>query len=150
MSKRHHAIDQIIGDKDARPMTRNRLRSESCLLSMKKPKIVKDALEDDHWYKAMEEEIQQIEKNKTWSLVQRLEDKNMIGAKWVFINKLDESGEVTRKKARLVWKGYAQEEGIDYGETFNLVARMERVRIFLAYATYKAFKVYQMDVKSTF
>ena len=55
--KRHHPADQIIGDKDARPMTRNRLRSESCLLSMKEPKIVKDALEDDDWYKAMEEKI---------------------------------------------------------------------------------------------
>ena len=56
--RRHHPIDQIIGDKDARPMTRNRLRSATCLLSMKEPKIVKDALEDDNWYKAMEEEIQ--------------------------------------------------------------------------------------------
>ena len=65
-------------------MTRNRLRSESCLLSMKEPKIVKDALEDDDWYKAMEEEIQQIEKNKTWSLVPRPKDKNAIGTKWVF------------------------------------------------------------------
>ena len=55
--KRHHPIDQIIGDKDAIPMTRNRLRSATCLLSMKEPKIVKDALEDDNWYKAMEEEI---------------------------------------------------------------------------------------------
>ena len=55
--RRNHPIDQIIGYKDARPMTRNRLRSEACLLSMKEPKIVRDALEDDDWYKAMEEEI---------------------------------------------------------------------------------------------
>ena len=55
--RRHHPADQIIGDKDARPMTRNILRSETCLLSMKEPKIVKDALEDDDQYKAMEEEI---------------------------------------------------------------------------------------------
>ena len=55
--RRHHPVDQIIGDKDARLMTRNRLRSATCLLSMKEPKIVKDALEDDNWYKAMEEEI---------------------------------------------------------------------------------------------
>ena len=85
------------------------------------PKTVKDALEDDNWYKAMEEEIQQIEKNNTWSLVPRPEDKNVIGTKWVFRNKLDEKGEVTRNKARLVCKGYAQEEGIDYGETFFLL-----------------------------
>ena len=98
----------------------------------------------------MEEEIQQIEKNKIWILVPRLEDKNVIGTKWVFKNKLDEKGEVTRNKARLVCKGYAQEEGIDYGEAFSPVARMEGVRIILPYATYKGFKVYQMDVKSIF
>ena len=88
-------------------MTRNRLRSATCLLSMKEPKTIKDALEDDNQYKAMEEEIQQIEKNNTWSLVPRLEDKNVIGTKWVFRNKLDEKVEVTRNKARLVCKGYA-------------------------------------------
>ena len=98
----------------------------------------------------MEEEIQQIEKNKTWSLVPRREDKNVIGTKWVFRNKLDENGEVTRNKARLFCKGYAQEEGIGYGETFSLVATMKGVRILLAYTSYKVFKVYQMDVKSRF
>ena len=90
----------------------------------------------------MEEEIEQIEKNKTWSLVPRPEDKNVIGTKWVFRNKLDENGEVTRNKARLVCKGYAQEEGIDYGEILSPVARLEGVRTLLAYATYKGFKVY--------
>ena len=108
--KRHHPTTQIIGDKDARPMTRKRLKSESCLLSMKEPKSVKDELEDVDWYKAMEEEIEQIEKNKTWSLVPRLEGKNVIGTKWVFRKQLDENGEVTRNKARLVYKGYAQEK----------------------------------------
>ena len=74
----------------------------------------------------------------------------MIGTKWVFRNKLDENGEITRNKARLVCKGYAQEEGIDYGETFSPIARMKGLRTLLAYASYKGFKVYQMDVKSTF
>ena len=92
----------------------------------------------------MEEEIDQIRKNKTWSLVPRPTDKNLIGTKWVFRNELDENGEITRNKARLVCKSYAQEEGIDYGETFAPVARMEGVRTLLAYATYKDFKVYQM------
>ena len=97
----------------------------------------------------MEEEIERKEKNKTWSLVSRLEDKNVIGTKWVFRNKLDENGEITRSKARLVCKGYAQEEGIDYREIFSLVARLG-VRTLLAYDVYKGFKVYEMDVKSTF
>ena len=69
----------------------------------------------------MEEEIEQIKKKKTWSLVPRLEDKNVIITKWVFMNKSDENGEITRNKASLVCKGYAQEEGIDYGETFPLL-----------------------------
>ena len=98
----------------------------------------------------MEDEIEQIEKNKTWSLVPRPNDKNVIGTKWVFRNKLDENGEITRNKARLVCKGYAQEEGLDYGETFAPIARMEVVRTLLSYAAYKGFKFYQMDVKSTF
>ena len=111
--RRHHPTEQIIGDKEARPMTRNRLRNESCLLRKIEPKIVRDALEDDGWCKSMEEEIEQIKKNKTWSLVPRLADKNMIDTKWVFRNKLDENGEITRNKAKLVCKGYAQEEGIN-------------------------------------
>ncbi|KAH9296619.1 hypothetical protein KI387_040207, partial [Taxus chinensis] len=77
-------------------------------------------------------------------------NKNIIGTKWVFRNKLNEKGEVTRNKERLVCKGYAQVEGVDFDETFVHVARMEAIRLFLAYATYKGFKVYQMDVKSTF
>lgn len=72
----------------------------------------------------MNEEIEQMEKNKTWTLVPRPKDKNVIGTKWIFRNKLNENGEVTRNKVRLVCKGYAQEEGIDYGETFALVARL--------------------------
>ena len=68
----------------------------------------------------------------------------------MYRNKLDENGEVTRNKERLVCKGYAQEEGIDYGETFSIVARLEGVRTLLAYSTYKSFKFYQMDVKFAF
>ena len=108
-----------------------------------------DALQDDDWYKEMEEEIEKIEKNKTWTLVPRPIDKNVIGTKWVFRNKLDENGEITRSKDKLVCKGYAQEV-LDYGEAFYLVVRMEGVRTLLAYVSYKGFKVYQMDVKSSF
>ena len=74
----------------------------------------------------------------------------LLGAKWVFKNKLDEAGKVTRNKVRLVCKGYAQVEGIEYGETYAPVARMEAIRLILAYACSKRIKVYQMDVKSAF
>ena len=79
--KRHHPTTPIIGDKDVRPMTRNILRNDTCLLSMKEPKSIRDALEDVDWSKAMEEEIEQIEKNKTWTLVPRPEEKHVIGTK---------------------------------------------------------------------
>ena len=111
--RRHHPIEKIIGDKDARPMTRRRSTSGTCLASEVEQKIVKEALDNEDWIIVMNEEIDQIEKNKTQSLVPRLEDKNVIGTKWVFKNKLDENGEVTENKARLVCKGYAQEEGND-------------------------------------
>ena len=87
-----------------------------------------------------------IEKKKTWTLVPRPKDKDVIGTKWVFINKLNEDGKVSRNKARLVCKGYSQEEGIDYGENFSPIARLEGVITQLAYATHRGFKVYQMDV----
>ena len=98
----------------------------------------------------MNEEIEQIEKNKTWTLVPRPKDKNVIGTKWVFRNKLNEDGKVLGNKVRLVCKGYSQEEGIDYGETFAPIARLQGVKTLFAYATHKGFKVYQMDVKSAF
>lgn len=98
----------------------------------------------------MHEELDQMKRNDTWELVPRPKDKNFIGTKWVFRNKVDENGQVTRNKARLVCKGYAQIEGIDFEETFAPVARMEAIRMILAYACSKDITVYQMDVKSTF
>jgi hypothetical protein len=98
----------------------------------------------------MDEEFNQIEKNDTWELVQRPKNKNVIGTKWVFKNKLNEYGQVTKNKARLVCKGYAQIEGIDFEETFAPIAKMEAIRLLLAYAISKNVKVYQMDVKLAF
>ncbi|GJW80366.1 putative ribonuclease H-like domain-containing protein [Tanacetum coccineum] len=87
---------------------------------------------------------------KVWILVDLPKGKREIGTKWVYRNKNDERGVVVRNKARLVALGYRQEEGIDYEEVFALVARIEAIRIFLAFASYMGFVVYQMDVKSTF
>ena len=70
-------------------------------------KNVEEAINDENWMKAMKEEISQIEKNETWQLVPRPLNKNVIGSKWVFINKLDEAGNITRNKGILVCKGYA-------------------------------------------
>ena len=75
----------------------------------------------------MDEELEQIEKNNTWELVPRPKYKNVIGTKWIFKNKLNENGEVIRNKARIVYKGYAQQEGIDFEETFVPVARLEAI-----------------------
>ena len=98
----------------------------------------------------MDEELEQIEKNNTWELVPRPKDKNVIGTKLIFKNKLNENGEVIRNKARLVCKGYAQQEGIDFEETFSPVSRLEAIRMFLALSSFRKFKVYQMDVKLMF
>ena len=86
-------------------MTRRRSGSGTCLVSVLEPKIVKDALDNEDWIQVMNEEIEQTKKNKTWPLVLRPKDKNVIGTKWVFRNKLDENDEVIRNKARLFFKG---------------------------------------------
>jgi hypothetical protein len=98
----------------------------------------------------MDEELDQIENNDTWELVPRPKSKNVISTKWVFRNKLNEDGQVTRNKERLVCKGYAQVEGIYFKDTYATIARMEAIKLILAYACSKNIKVYQMDVKSTF
>nr|GEU66365.1 hypothetical protein [Tanacetum cinerariifolium] len=95
-------------------------------------------------------ELNQFSRYKVWTLVSVPYGKTIIGSKWVLRNKMEETGIVIKNKARLVAQGYIQQEGIDYDENFALVARLEEIRIFLAFATYMHFTVYQMDVKSTF
>ena len=114
------------------------------------PKAFKDAEHDENWIMAMQEELNQFERSRVWTLVPASKDHSIIGTKWVFRNKMDESGNVIRNKARLVAQGYNQEEGIDFDESFAPVARLEAIRMLLAYASYKDFKLYQMDVKSAF
>jgi hypothetical protein len=104
---------------------------------------------DPDWIIAMQEELNNFTRNEVWSLVQRPKQ-NVIGTKWVFRNKQDEHGVVTRNKARLVAQGFTQVEGLDFGETYVPVARLESIRILIAYATNHDFKLYQMDVKSAF
>ncbi|GJU04771.1 retrovirus-related pol polyprotein from transposon TNT 1-94 [Tanacetum coccineum] len=114
------------------------------------PKNVNEALKDDSWIIAMQEELNQFVANNVWELVPQPKNMAIIGTKWVFRNKLDENGVVSGNKARLVAQGYSQQEGIDYDETYAPVARLEYIRILLAYACALDFKLFQMDIKSAF
>jgi hypothetical protein len=98
---------------------------------------------------AMQKELNNFKRNKVCSLMERPKQ-NVVGTKWVFRNKQDEHGVVTRNKARLVTKGYSLVEGLDFDETFAPIASLESIRILLAYATHHDFKLYQMDIKSAF
>ena len=83
------------------------------LISMIEPTTVDVARSDDGWILSMQEELNQFQRNDVWDLVPKPSQKNIIGTKWVFKNKLNEQGEVTRNKARLVAQGYRQQEDID-------------------------------------
>src|SRR5271156_2199770 len=98
---------------------------EVCFLSQIEPLSVEDDCNDSDWKNAMKQELDQIIKNDTWELVPRPNDKNVIGTKWVFRNKMNEDGTVVRNKERLVCKGYAQREGIDYTDAFATVSTLE-------------------------
>ncbi|GJX35755.1 putative ribonuclease H-like domain-containing protein [Tanacetum coccineum] len=98
----------------------------------------------------MQDELLQFKLQKVWTLVDLPYGKRVIGSKWVYINKKDDRGIVVRNKARLVAQGYTQVEGIDYDEVFAPDARIEAIRLFLAYASFMNFIVYQMDMKSAF
>nr|GEW50927.1 hypothetical protein [Tanacetum cinerariifolium] len=111
---------------------------------------VNQDLDDESWVEAMQEELLQFKLLNVWTLMDLPHGKRTIGTKWVFRNKRDQRGIVVRNKARLVAQGHRQEEGIDYDEVFALVARIEAIRLFLAYASFMDFTVYQMDVKSAF
>lgn len=109
-----------------------------------------DEIKDDKWIKAMDEEINAIENNETWELVSIPKGKEVIGVKWVYKTKCNVEGRIERHKERLVVKGYKQQPGRDHDETYAPVARMETIRAVLAIAAQHKWKVYQMDVKSTF
>ena len=98
----------------------------------------------------MQDELNQFERNQVWHLEPRTEEMSVIGTKWVFRNKLDDSGIIVKNKARLVVQGFNQQEGIDYDETFAPVARLEAIRILIAFAAHMNFKLFQMDVKIAF
>ncbi|GJV43180.1 putative ribonuclease H-like domain-containing protein [Tanacetum coccineum] len=144
-----HPLDQVIRDLQSATQTRKMSKNLE-EHGFEEPKKVIHALKDPSWIEAMQEELLQFKLQEVWTLVDLPNGKRAIGSKWVFRNKKDERGIVIRNKARLVAQGYTQEEGIDYDEVFTPVARIEAIRLFLAYASFKDFVVYQMDVKSAF
>lgn len=100
--------------------------------------------------KRVNEEIEAIQKNETWILTKLPEGKKAIGLKWVYKSKLNPDGTLLKKKARLVAKGFSQHEGIDFEEIYSSVARMKTVRVFIAIGAQRGWKIYQLDVKTTF
>nr|GEX85627.1 retrovirus-related Pol polyprotein from transposon TNT 1-94 [Tanacetum cinerariifolium] len=136
--------------------TRRQLESDgevcmfALIVSRTEPKNIKEAMADSAWIESMHEELHQFDRLEVWELVDRPLCTNVINLKWLWKNKHDEENTVIRNKSRLVAKGYAQKEGVDFEESFASIARLEAVRLFIAYAVHKSFTIYQMDVKTTF
>ncbi|WVZ80825.1 hypothetical protein U9M48_028272 [Paspalum notatum var. saurae] len=152
--QRDHPPHRMIGDIHQR-VTCSSVNSlafffHSAYVATFEPRDVSHALSDPNWVNAMHEELENFERNHVWDLVEPPPNCRPIGTKWVFNNKQGENGMVVRNKARLVAQGFCQKEGIDYEETFAPVARLEAIRILLAFAASKGFKLQQMDVKSAF
>jgi hypothetical protein len=146
-----HPASRIIGDMNERT-TRSRVRNNShfahsAFVATFEPKDIGHTLSDHNWVDSMHEELENFERNQVWELVDPPPGFKPIETKWVWKSKEGEKGEVVRNKSRLVAQGL---EGIDYEETFAPVARLEAIRILLAFSVAKGFKFHQMDVKSAF
>jgi len=150
--QKNHPQDLIIGNPDQGITARRSVGviANSCFVSKIEPKNVKEALTDEFWIEAMQEDLNQFKKSEVWDLVPIPEGMNVIGTKWIFKNKSDEHGTVTRNKARLVAQGYTQIYGLDFDETFAPVASLESIRLLLGISCILKFKLFQMDVKSAF
>nr|GEX43823.1 Gag-Pol polyprotein [Tanacetum cinerariifolium] len=151
-----YPLEQVIRNPSQSVRTRRQLESdaEMCMfaltVSRTKPKNIKEAMVDFAWIESMQEELHQFDRLDVCELVDRPLCTNVINLKWLWKNKRDEENTVIRNKSRLVAKGYAQKEGVDFEESFTPVARLEAVRLFIANAAHKSFTIYQMDVKTAF
>nr|GFB38319.1 retrovirus-related Pol polyprotein from transposon TNT 1-94 [Tanacetum cinerariifolium] len=152
----YHPLKQVRGNPSRPVQTRRPLVTDpemymyALTVITAKPKNNKEAMADFAWIEAMQEELHQFDRLQVWELVDKPFDKSIIKLKWLWKNKKDEDQTRIRNKARLIAKGYAQEEGIDFEESFAPVARLEAIRIFISYAAHKSFPIYQMDMKTTF
>ncbi|GKD41566.1 retrovirus-related pol polyprotein from transposon TNT 1-94, partial [Tanacetum coccineum] len=151
-----YPIDNVIGDSSRPVSTRQQLQDKAlfcyfdAFLSSAEPKSYIYVLTESCWIEAMQEELNEYERLEVWDLVPRPDCAMVITLKWIYKVKLDELGGVLKNKARLIARGYRQEEGIDFEESFALVARLEAIHIFIAFAAHMNMVVYQMDLKSTF
>ncbi|KAI3742955.1 hypothetical protein L1987_60654 [Smallanthus sonchifolius] len=126
------------------------LYDQELLLADDEPTTFKEAVQYNDWKRAMKAELDSIEKNQTWDLVDLPAGHKTIGLKWVYKLKKDADGKVTKCKARLVAKGYVQRKGIDFDEVFAPVARLETIRLLLAIAAKEGWVMHHLDVKSAF
>nr|GEV55458.1 retrovirus-related Pol polyprotein from transposon TNT 1-94 [Tanacetum cinerariifolium] len=151
-----HPLEQVIGNPSQSVRTRPQLEAdgEMCMfaltVSRTELKNIKEAMADSAWIESIQEELHWFDRLDVWELVDIPLCKNVINMKWLWKNKRDEENTPIRNKSHLVAKGYAQKEGVDFEESFAPVARLEAIRLFIAYATHKSFTVYQMDVKIAF
>nr|GEZ05048.1 putative ribonuclease H-like domain-containing protein [Tanacetum cinerariifolium] len=154
--RKDHPLNNIIGQLSRLVSTQLQLHEQAlfcyydAFLTFVEPKTYKEALTQSCWIEAMQEELNEFEHLEVWELVPRPDQVMVITFKWIYKVKLDELGGILNNKAHLVARGYRQEERIDFEESFALVARLEAIRIFLAYAAHKNMVVYQMDVKTAF
>lgn len=123
---------------------------QRCNFAGVEPENYEEAIKHDVWKKAMEEEIRMIEKNNTWELVAIPREREVVSLKWIYKIKLNQEGDIQKHKARLVARGFTQKPGIDFYETFSPVARLETIRTVIVVAAQKKWKIFQLDVKSTF
>ena len=117
---------------------------------VQEPHSYKQAAEDSNWVEAMQKELQALEENDTWELTKLPPGKKAIGSKWVYKVKFKPDGTVDRYKARLVAKGYNQIAGVDYIESFSLVAKLVTIRVFIVIATAKGWPIHQLDINNAF
>jgi hypothetical protein len=148
---RFRAVDNIVSHGTPPGLAERILNDQELHLgSAEEPTTLREAKCDHRWWKVMIEEMSSIEENKTWVLVDPPANCRPIGLKWVFKEKQDKHSNIVKHKARMVAKGYVQQEGVDFEEVFAPVAQMESVWLLMAMATIKDWEIHHMDVKSTF
>nr|GEV64514.1 retrovirus-related Pol polyprotein from transposon TNT 1-94 [Tanacetum cinerariifolium] len=153
---KNHPLHNIIGQLSIPVSTRLQLYEQAlfcyydAFLTSVEPKSYKDALTQSCWIEATQEELNEFERLEVWELVPRPDKVMVITLKWIYKVKLNKLGGILKNKACLVARGYRQEEGIDFEESFAPVSKLEAIRIFLAYVAHKNMVVYQMDVKTAF